>query len=291
MKLITFRKGGAGTAIGVLTEAGGVDLASIDPDLPSDMVEFISLGEAGLDTVRRGVDAAPVIDDVHLVAPIPRPPSNVMAVGRNYRDHAAEFSDSGFDASEKQMIPDHPIIFTKSTSSIVGPGDAIDTANDPTGTPDYEAELGVVIGRGGLQIPKDRAMDHVYGYTIINDVTARDLQKRHVQWFVGKSPATFCPMGPCLVTRDELPAIEESWLRCTVNGEDRQEAPISALIFDIPTLIATISSAVLLQPGDVIATGTPKGVGIGFEPPVFLKPGDVVEITIDGIGTLTNPVV
>jgi 2-keto-4-pentenoate hydratase/2-oxohepta-3-ene-1,7-dioic acid hydratase in catechol pathway len=225
-----------------------------------------------------------------LRAPI-RPRNNVMAVGKNFHEHAKEFADSGFDASATQTIPDHPIVFTKALTSLVGPGDAITLSADSTGTTDYEGELGVVIGARGTKIQKADAWEHVYGYTVINDVTARQVQKRHVQFFIGKSGATFCPMGPAIVTRDEIPDIESAWLRTTVNGDERQAAQIKDLIFDIPTLIASISDAVLLEPGDVIATGTPAGVGLGFNPPRFLQPGDVVDITIDGIGTLSNPVV
>ena len=229
-------------------------------------------------------------DRVRLLAPL-RPRKNVIAVGRNYRDQAKEFSDSGFDASEKQVIPDHPVIFTKATTAVIGPGDPIVLANDPTGTTDYEGEMAVVIGRTARNVAREDSLDHVFGWTIVNVVTARDLQKRHVQWFVGKSPDTFCPMGPAIITIDELPDIGASWLRTRVNGELRQEAPISDLIFDVPALVATLSEVMTLEPGDVIATGTGQGVGIGFDPPVYLAPGDVVEITIDGIGTLSNPVV
>jgi 2-keto-4-pentenoate hydratase/2-oxohepta-3-ene-1,7-dioic acid hydratase in catechol pathway len=227
---------------------------------------------------------------MQLLAPL-RPRKNVIAVGRNYRDHAREFSQSGFDASEKQMIPDSPVIFTKAPTSVIGPGEPIVLANDPTGTTDYEGEMAVVIGRTARNVGVGDALDHVFGWTIVNDVTARDLQRRHVQWFVGKSPDTFCPMGPAITTIDELPDIGSSWLRTRVNGEPRQEAPISDLIFDVPTLIATLSEVMTLEPGDVIATGTGHGVGIGFDPPIYLAPGDVVEISIDGIGTLSNPVV
>jgi 2-keto-4-pentenoate hydratase/2-oxohepta-3-ene-1,7-dioic acid hydratase in catechol pathway len=151
--------------------------------------------------------------------------------------------------------------------------------------------MGVVIGRRAKGVQREDALEHVFGWTIVNDVTARDLQKRHVQWFVGKSPDTFCPIGPCITTRDELPDITASWLRTHVNGELRQEAPISALIFDTESLIVTLSAVMELEPGDVIATGTGLGTGIGFNPPIYLAHGDVVEVSIDGIGTLRNPVV
>ncbi len=163
--------------------------------------------------------------------------------------------------------------------------------NDSTGSADYEGELAVVIGPGGRAISRSAAFDHVFGYTIVNDVTARQLQKRHVQFFIGKSVDTFCPMGPAIVTRDDMPDIGSAVLRTSVNGELRQEAPISDLIFDIPTLIATPSEAITLQPGDIIATGTPYGTGMAFDPPRFLRAGDVVEVSVDGIGTLRNPVV
>jgi 2-keto-4-pentenoate hydratase/2-oxohepta-3-ene-1,7-dioic acid hydratase in catechol pathway len=274
--------------LGVVEDDTVVDLSS--SGLPEDSIDLIAQWD------RAEVDAAVSrgsrlpLAEVHLLAPLV-PRKNIMAVGRNYRDHAQEFSDSGFDASEKQMIPDHPVIFTKSPTSVIGPGDAIVLANDPTGTTDYEGEMAVVIGRPARNVAASSALDHVFGWTILNDVTARDLQKRHVQWFVGKSPDTFCPMGPWVITIDELPDIGSSWMRTVVNGEVRQEAPISALIFGVETLIATLSEVMTLEPGDVIATGTGKGVGIGFDPPRYLASGDVVEISIDGIGTLRNPVI
>ena len=255
--------------------------------LPDDTVDIIA--DWDLDAVEAAVEAAPRLSltEVRLLAPLV-PRKDIVAVGRNYRDHAAEFSALGFDASEKQVVPDHPVIFTKATTSVVGPDDPIILANDPTGTTDYEGEMAVVIGKTARNVTEDRALEHVFGWTIVNDVTARDLQKRHVQWFVGKSPDTFCPMGPWIVTTDELPDIEQSWMRTTVNGELRQEAPIEALIFGVGSLIATLSEVMTLESGDVIATGTGKGVGIGFDPPIYLEAGDVVEISVDRIGTLRN---
>ncbi|HSK97686.1 MAG TPA: fumarylacetoacetate hydrolase family protein [Euzebyales bacterium] len=289
MKLVTFSHGSGRARVGALVDGGVVDLTAAG--LPTDMVELIALGHDGLDRARRAAEGATGIpaDDVRLHAPL-LPPNNVMAVGRNYHDHAAEFSASGFDASERQVVPRHPIIFTKARTSIIGPGDAIVTGNDPLSSTDYEGELAVVIGPGGRHISRERAYDHVYGYTVVNDVTARELQKRHVQFFIGKSVDTYCPIGPALVTRDEVPDITSRVLRTTVDGELRQESPISALIFDIPALIATLSEALTLHPGDVIATGTPQGVGIGFDPPRYLQPGNVVTVEIDGIGALRNPV-
>jgi 2-keto-4-pentenoate hydratase/2-oxohepta-3-ene-1,7-dioic acid hydratase in catechol pathway len=274
--------------IGIIDDVSVVDLST--SGLPTDTVDLIAQWDpAKMDQAVAHGSRVPLAD-VRLLAPLV-PRKNIMAVGRNYRDHAQEFSDSGFDASEKQMIPDHPVIFTKSTTSVIGHGDAIVLANDPTGTTDYEGEMAVVVGRTARNVTAESALDFVFGWTIINDVTARDLQKRHVQWFVGKSPDTFCPMGPWITTIDELPAIGSSWMRTVVNGEMRQEAPISALIFDVESLIVTLSEVMTLEPGDVIATGTGKGVGIGFDPPKYLASGDVVEVSIDGIGTLRNPVI
>jgi 2-keto-4-pentenoate hydratase/2-oxohepta-3-ene-1,7-dioic acid hydratase in catechol pathway len=291
MKLVTFAAD-PGPRIGVLHDDGTVTDLSVDPGLPRDMVAFIELGPAGLEAAARACGKADPLprDEVRLLAPV-RPHNNVMAIGRNYVEHAEEFTASGFDAPGARTIPADPIVFTKATTSIIGPDDGIDIAFDRTGTCDYEGELGVVLGPGGLHLPRADAEDHVYGYTIINDMTVRELQRRHVQFFLGKSAATFCPMGPCIVTRDEVDDIGQAWVRTTVNGQERQAAPVSDLIFDIPTLIETISSAVRLEAGDVIATGTPAGVGAGFDPPRFLAAGDVVEVSIDGIGTLRNPVV
>ncbi len=276
------------TRSGVVEWEELIDLSAAG--LPADTVDLIANWDDG--ALASAIDTAPRIprDDARLLAPV-LPRKNVIAVGRNYRDHAAEFSASGFDASEKQMIPDHPVIFTKATSSIIGPNEPIVLANDPTGTTDYEGEMAVVIGTPARNVSQDHALDHVFGWTIVNDVTARDLQKRHVQWFVGKSPDSFCPMGPWVVTIDEVPDIEASWMRTRINGELRQEAPIEALIFGVRELIATLSEVMTLEPGDVIATGTGLGVGIGFDPPKYLEAGDVVEVAIDRIGTLRNPVV
>ncbi len=229
---------------------------------------------------------------VRFRAPFPRPLRNIICVGKNYHEHAREFTRSGFDSSAASVadaIPGAPIVFTKMPESVVGPGDAIRYPHGASDQVDYEAELGVVIGRGGRDIAADSALDHVFGYVIINDVTARDRQGRHKQWFLGKSLDTFCPMGPWITTRDEVD-LATTHVRCWVNGELRQEACTRDLIFDVPTLIATISQGLTLLPGDVIATGTPAGVGIGFTPPRFLKPGDEVAIEIDGLGRLVNRV-
>ncbi|GAB4177654.1 MAG: fumarylacetoacetate hydrolase family protein [Thalassobaculales bacterium] len=229
---------------------------------------------------------------VTLEAPIPRPPRNIWCAGVNYRPHAAEFARSAYanPAAGQPEIPEHPVIFTKVPDCVIGPGAAIPLP--PPGLSqaiDYEAELAVVIGRGGRAIPASRAMEHVFGYTIINDVTARDLQRRHRQWVIGKSLDGFAPMGPWIAGVDEVDG-SDTRVRCWVNDELRQDGQTRDLIFDIPALIAAISAGITLVPGDIIATGTPAGVGIGFDPPRFLKAGDTVRIEIDGVGSLANPV-
>jgi 2-keto-4-pentenoate hydratase/2-oxohepta-3-ene-1,7-dioic acid hydratase in catechol pathway len=231
------------------------------------------------------------LTSVRLTAPIPRPRRNIFCVGKNYHAHAKEFAGSGFDSSAKAGgdIPAVPIFFTKVPESVIGPDEPIVIVPEVSDATDYEAELAVVIGRGGKGIKAADAMGHVWGYTIINDVTARDWQQRHLQWHLGKSFDTYCPMGPWLVSADECDA-RRTGIRCWVNGEERQNANTADLIFDIPTLIETLSAGITLYPGDVIATGTPVGVGIGFKPPKYLQPGDIVRMEIDGIGTLSNPV-
>jgi len=234
-------------------------------------------------------------DAIKPLAPIPRPRRNVFCVGKNYYEHAHEFAGSGFDSSvasttSDDAVPDVPIIFSKVPESVTPFGAGIPIDAGVSEAIDYEGELAIIIGRGGRNIAPENALAHVWGYTIINDVTARDIQGRHKQWLLGKSQDGFCPMGPVAVTSDHVD-LRHSRLRCWVNGELRQNATLGQLIFDVPTLIATISNGISLVPGDVIATGTPAGVGIGFDPPKYLHPGDVVRIEIDGIGVLENAAV
>jgi 2-keto-4-pentenoate hydratase/2-oxohepta-3-ene-1,7-dioic acid hydratase in catechol pathway len=231
------------------------------------------------------------LDQVRLTAPLPRARRNIFCVGKNYHAHAKEFAGSGFDSSAKSGgdVPAHPIIFTKVPECVIGPGEAIVIPAGVSTAIDYEAELAVVIGKGGKGIKAADAMQHVWGYTIVNDVTSRDWQSRHQQWDMGKSFDTFCPMGPWLVSADECDGTRTR-VRCWVNGEERQNASTTDLIFGIPKLIETLSAGITLYPGDIIATGTPVGVGIGFNPPRYLKAGDVVRVEIDGIGVLENPV-
>jgi 2-keto-4-pentenoate hydratase/2-oxohepta-3-ene-1,7-dioic acid hydratase in catechol pathway len=224
---------------------------------------------------------------VTLEAPIPQPRRNLFCVGRNYRAHAKELATTVFKDNDKKE-DDWPIVFTKLPECVIATGATVRLPHGISDQIDYEAELAVIIGKGAANISASRAMDHVFGYTILNDVTARDVQIRHQQWDLGKSFDTFCPMGPWIVTADELDG-RDTVLRCYVNGELRQEARTTGLIFDIPTLIETCSRGITLYPGDVIATGTPAGVGMGMKPPTYLKSGDFMRIEIDGIGALENP--
>lgn len=280
--------------IGVLDLATNevIDLALAATGLPTDMTAFIALGAPGLAVARRamagGAGRRPLAE-VRLAAPIARPRRNIFCVGKNYRAHAREVRSFGGDNSP-DGVPTQPIIFTKATLSVIGPGAAIPAWLDATASVDYEGELAVVIGQGGRGIMRDAAMGHVYGYTIVNDVTSRMLQTRHQQWFLGKSLDGFCPMGPALVTADAVPDVRQLHLQTWVNGERRQDDRIADLIFDIPTLIETLARHITLEPGDVIATGTPAGVGMGYRPPRYLKQGDRVTIGIEPIGLLENPV-
>ena len=295
MKLATIVHQGRPTVAVVDPDRGLLwPLADVVPGLPpllaGDMVATIghlshlralpTLGSAGLP-----------LDEATLLAPIPSPPHNVMCVGKNYHAHAHEFARSGFDAGARpdDAIPEFPIIFTKPSGALAGPYDDIPLWPGLDQAVDYEAELAVVIGRAGRFIARDDAMSHVFGYTILNDVTARDLQRRHKQWFLGKGIDGFGPMGPWITTADEVDGANLR-VTCQVNGELRQDCSTADLIFDIPALIETISCSVTLSPGDVIATGTPVGVGIGFDPPRFLRDGDVVEVAIEGLGHIRNTV-
>jgi 2-keto-4-pentenoate hydratase/2-oxohepta-3-ene-1,7-dioic acid hydratase in catechol pathway len=266
-------------------------LVTCDGAPVSDLMEVIR-NQARFASIYKVDGKKIALSAVRLRAPLPLPVRNIMCVGKNYREHAKEFTASGFDSSASSAadaIPTAPIIFTKVPQSVVGPDEPILYPIGVSEQLDYEAELAVVIGKAGRGIPLGSAMEHVWGYTILNDVTARDLQAKHKQWFLGKSMDTFAPMGPWCVTTDEVD-LASAGIKCWVNGELRQDAKFTDLIFDIPTLISTISAGISLIPGDIIATGTPAGVGIGFKPPRFLAKGDTISMEVDGIGRLTNPV-
>jgi 2-keto-4-pentenoate hydratase/2-oxohepta-3-ene-1,7-dioic acid hydratase in catechol pathway len=279
MKLATISQAGRATAAVV------DDVAGLAYPLGIDMLELVR--SAGVPS--KSGDGIP-LGSVEILAPIPRPPRNIFCVGKNYRAHAQEFTRSGFDSSAKdaaEAIPSAPIIFSKVPECVIPSGAPILYPTGVSDKVDYEAELALVIGKGGRGIPKAEAYDHVFGYMIVNDMTARDLQGTHKQWLIGKSLDSFCPMGPWLVTADAVDP-ENLSVRCWVNDELRQDANTADLIFDIPTLIETLSAGITLYPGDIIATGTPAGVGIGFDPPRFLSKGDEVRIEIDGLGHLIN---
>ena len=274
--------------VGLVSEDGlVVQPLDVSPDVAAQGVMGLieHYGEPSrLSELGRG-QATP-LDAVKLLAPIPRPRRNVFCVGRNYHAHAKELSDSVFKANTGDPAA-WPIVFTKVPESVIAHGDDVLLPADVTEQVDYEAELAIVIGKGGKNISKADALSHVWGYTIVNDVTARDVQMRHQQWDLGKSFDTFCPMGPWLITADAFDATNTR-VRCWVNEELRQEGETRDLIFDLPTLIETCSRGITLYPGDIIATGTPAGVGMGFNPPRYLKAGDRVRIEIDGLGTLEN---
>ena len=258
-------------------------------------VELFDIGgtRGVLALIKRGDMPLPALNgrvalaDAKLLAPLPRPQRNLWCVGRNYHAHAKELRETVFkdNAADPQAWP---IVFTKVPETVIGPNADVRLPGAAISSQiDYEAELTVVIGTAGRNIARADALKHVYGYTIVNDVTARDVQMRHAQWDLGKSFDTFCPMGPWIVTPDELDA-GHTRVRCWVNDELRQDANTADLIFDIPTLIETCSRGITLLPGDIIATGTAAGVGMGMKPPRWLQHGDLVRIEIDGIGTLQN---
>jgi 2-keto-4-pentenoate hydratase/2-oxohepta-3-ene-1,7-dioic acid hydratase in catechol pathway len=268
MKLVTFRHGGSGAQAGILTGDKVTGLGT-------DMLRLIFSG-----TVPAPVGESYDLSTVTLLAPIPRPPK-FICVGLNYRDHAIE---------SNMAIPKVPTIFSKFSNVVIAPGENIVLPKEST-QPDYEAEFAVVIGPGGRRIPASKAMDHVFGYTIVNDVSARDLQLATTQWLMGKTCDTFAPMGPAIVTKDEIADPHALDISLEIGGEVLQKSNTRELIFKIPELIEFISSVVTLEPGDIISTGTPSGVGFARKPPRYLKDGDVCIVRVQGLGELRNPVV
>jgi len=232
-------------------------------------------------------DPVPVTE-IEWLAPIPRPEKNIMCLGWNYAEH---ISESAAVSGRSAEPPKDPVVFTKNVTSVAGPYADVPAHGGVTAELDWEVELGVVIGMGGRAIARERALDHVFGYTVINDLSARDLQFRHKQFFIGKSLDGACPMGPVIVTRDEIADPQSVGLRSWVNGVLKQDSSTQHMIFDVATIIATLSRGMTLEAGDVIATGTPSGVGFARNPPEFLKAGDVVECEVDGIGRLRNRLV
>jgi 2-keto-4-pentenoate hydratase/2-oxohepta-3-ene-1,7-dioic acid hydratase in catechol pathway len=233
------------------------------------------------------IGAVHQLSAVHLAAPIPQPRKNVMCMALNYLEHAKETADM---RKRNPDAPKNPILFTKATTTIIGPYDTFVIDPEVSSEIDWEAELGVIIGKRGKNISEDDALSYIFGYTVINDITARDLQSRHVQFFKGKSLDDSCPIGPWIVTADEIKDPQNLAIRLRVNGELKQDSNTSEMIFPIKTIIAVLSKGMTLEPGDIIATGTPSGVGFSRKPPEFLKPGDLMETEIEGIGILKNPI-
>jgi 2-keto-4-pentenoate hydratase/2-oxohepta-3-ene-1,7-dioic acid hydratase in catechol pathway len=282
MKLVTFTLGD-NPRLGLVRENEVIDLTrASEGHLPSDMLTFLRQGQPVLELaqdIEQSAAADLPLTEVKLLAPITNP-SKVVAIGLNYMDHCRE---------QKVEPPKAPIVFAKFPSSIIGPGEAIRWNPALTRQVDYEAELAVVMGRTARNVAETEALDYVAGYTICHDVSARDLQLGDGQWIRGKSLDTFCPLGPYLVTRDEIPDPHNLAIRCTVNDTVLQNSNTAEMIFRVPSLIAYISRAFTLLPGDIISTGTPDGVGLFRSPKIFLKGGDVVTVEIEGLGQLTNP--
>jgi len=287
LKIATFSHQGERRAGLVDEAAGSVAPFELSAEQAREGIQYlVELQAAGKALPATGEPLG--LDAVTVEAPLPRPRRNIFCVGKNYYDHAHEFAGSGFDSSAARgAVPEFPIVFSKVPESVIGSGADIEYDPAVSSAVDYEVELAVIIGRPGRGITREQALDHVWGYTVVNDVTARDLQGRYSQWLIGKSQDTFCPMGPVAVTRDEID-LADTGVRTFVNEEKRQDSNTGLLIFDVPTIIETISAGITLLPGDVIATGTPAGVGIGFKPPKYLGDGDVVRCEIDGIGALEN---
>ena len=291
LNLITFADA-AGSRAGVLLSGGRVlDLAVAMPPA-RDMISIIEAGAPMLAAIRAiaanpPANAVLALAGVALQAPIPKPRRNVFCVGRNYMDHVAEGDRTrGITNSE---VPKYPQFFTKAADCVIAPGANVPTHEGVTKWLDYEVELVAIIGTAGRDIPKEKALEHVYGWTIGNDVTGRDLQRRHGQWFKGKSLDRSCPLGPVIVPASDLDAADLA-ISLKLNGAQRQSSRTSKMIFDVTEIIHQLSSGFTLLPGDVIMTGTPEGVGYAMEPPQTMKAGDVMELTIEGIGTLTNTI-
>ncbi|MGD0804051.1 MAG: fumarylacetoacetate hydrolase family protein [Candidatus Bathyarchaeia archaeon] len=301
MKLVTFRFGKS-VSIGVVLDENVLDLnSSFKAHLggsfkgvkvaPLDMLGFLDLGSKGLAEAKKAVKVAEdskhmiPLKKVKLLAPIPKPRKNIVCLGLNYAEHVKEGNKGGTTPN----LPPVPIYFTKPPTAVTGPYDNI-IYPKVTEKLDYEAELAFVIGKNGKNIPEERVYDYIVGYMAFNDVSARDLQSRHQQWYRGKSIDTFAPMGPWIVTKDDVGDPQDLDLWCKVNSEERQHTNTSDMIFSIKKIVATLSSGITLEVGDIFATGTPSGVGMAH-PLGLLKPGDVVEVGIEKIGTIKNKVV
>ena len=309
MKLITFCTEDK-PRVGIMTKWGILDIPamlisqeSLQPDeVPGWAYEMVSLIENSSVVMPRltslvtrahattGVQRSPYVlgpEQATVLAPIPRPRKNVFCVGLNYQSHAREGAAKAGRAPDP---PEYPTFFSKSATSVIGPGAPIRWDPAITQELDYEVEMGVIIGKKGIDISEDHAMQYVFGYTVVNDISARDLQRRHGQWFKGKSLDDTCPMGPCIVTSDQLADIPDLAIALRLNGATMQASRTGLMVFSVAGLISQLSQGMTLEPGDIIATGTPGGVGFARHPPVFLQEGDLLEAEIERIGVLTNRV-
>ena len=288
MKLVTYRENGA-EKVGALTKDGAAIVPRSVPDMNTliETMPLSALSSAVTAAEDSGVSVA--LADVELLSPIPRPRQDVLCLGMNYKAHAAEAAqyDAGAFTKEKPVA----VYFSKRVSEAVAPGGAIQSHRELVERLDYEVELAVILGKTAKHVKAAEAGDYIFGYTILNDVSARDVQTGHKQWYFGKSLDGFTPMGPCIVTADEIAFPPALAISSSVNGELRQSSNTSLFLNSIQEVLEELTAAMTLLPGTIIATGTPAGVGMGFDPPKFLKPGDVVTCAIEGIGTLTNPVV
>ena len=292
MRLVTF-KSERGPRLGAVAGDRIIDLAEASQgSLPSDMLGLIEAGPSALDSARAAVERSTsggiALSEATLLAPIPRPRRNVICLGMNYRDHAIEVARA---AGQEPKMPEHPVFFTKPPTTVIGHEETVEFDPAVSSQIDWEVEMAFVIGKGGRDVPADRAMEYVFGYTAANDVSARDLQMRHGgQFFKGKSLDTFCPLGPWIVTADEIADPHDLAVATRVNGVEKQRSNTRELIFNVPDTIALLSAGLTLEAGDVILTGTPHGVGMARTPQEWLKDGDVVEVEVGGVGVLRNPV-
>ena len=301
MKLVTYRASIDDEArLGVIHNDLIIDAESLgaasDQDIPDSMLGLIDCGRPGVTTLKTLIDGIADTPPIHtsipvstatLCAPIQRPRKNIWGIGLNYTEHVAESARTLDTASE---LPQQPVLFTKPPTAVIGPGEPIQHNSKMTQQLDWEVELAVIMGSGGKHIAKENALSHVFGYSVMIDVSARD-NRRAGQWIFSKGQDSFAPFGPCIVTADEItdPHTLDLWL--TKNGEEKQRSNTKFMLFDIPSLIADISTGMTIEPGDVIATGTPAGVGAGRDPQEWMWPGDTIVACVEGIGTLTHPVI
>jgi len=299
VRYLTFSlKSDSATRLGVLTDDGVVDVKTAiehrwPGDPPDSLLSLLQHGPDAWHRVAALVAEPPAISrytlaEIRWHAPFPRPPKNVVCLGMNYAEHIREAAGA---MKREVRIPTAPVYFTKAPTSVIGPFDDVRVDRSATQQVDWEAELGVVIGIGGRNIPRDRALRHVFGYTVVNDVSARDLQKQHLQFFKGKSLDTFCPMGPLVVTADEFGDPQNKAVKLRVNGVTKQNGHTRDMIFPVDVIIESFSKGLTLEPGDIFSTGTPDGVGMGRSPQEWLQDGDVMETEIEGIGVMRNKVV